>query len=252
MEEQQNQNSEVQVAPAENVESTTTQENQSQASPVETRQDRNWKAMERKQKELERDLKLQKEMNEKLMQLATQNTPKVEEKDELDSIADDEYLSKGKVKQLVAKQAAKIAQEIAQQESEKLIKQQEQAQFMNRLKSQYPDWSEVVNSDTLALLEEQKPELANMIADLKDPYKIGVQSYEYIKALGLSPNSQTSRRAQEVEKKLADNAKTVQTPQAFDKRPIAQAYRITEDEKKKLYQEMYQYGSLAGSVPELR
>lgn len=253
MEEQEIQNSsQDQVAPEANVSHETAQEVAPPPQPVEDRQEKNWKAVRERQKELERELIMQKEMNEKLLQLATQNAPKAQEKDPLDEISDDEFISKGKVKELVAKQAAKIAQEIAQKESEKLIAHQEKSQFLNKLRAQYPDFSEIVNSETLAILEEQKPELANTIADLKDPYKIGVQSYEYIKALGLATQAPNARRAKEVEKKIAENAKTVQSPQAFDKRPIAQAYRLTEQEKNKLYDEMTQYASMASSVPELR
>lgn len=246
MEETEFVNSESQVAPAEiATHETTNQEATQQQQPVvEDKQERNWKAAREKQRELERELRLQKEMNEKLMQLATQNAPKQQEiPDELDSLADDEFISKGKVKQLITRQAAKIAQE----ETQKMLQQQHQSQFMVRLKSQYPDFDDVVNADTLALLEEQKPELANTIAELKDPYKIGVSSYEYIKALNLGSQSPTARRAKEVEKKLADNAKTVQSPQAYDKRPMAQAYKITEAENKKIYEEMTMYARQAGS-----
>ena len=68
----------------------------------------------------------------------------------------------------------------------KHFKKQHEDQFMDRLNRQYSDFSEVVNPETLSILEEKEPELAATIADLKDPYKIGVQSYKYIKAMGLS------------------------------------------------------------------
>ena len=70
-------------------------------------------------------------------------------------------------------------------------------QFMDRLNRQYSDFSEVVNPETLSILEEKEPELAATIADLKDPYKIGVQSYKYIKAMGFQNGRQ---RAEEKRK----------------------------------------------------
>ena len=254
MEEQEIQNSSNdQVAPEANVSHETTNElEKQQAQPVEDRQEKNWRAVRERQKELERELLMQKEMNEKLLKLATQNAPQTQEKDPFDEIADDDFIPAGKVKQLVSKQATKIAHEIAQKEAEKLFKQQEQSQFLVKLNSKYPDFQEVVNSETLALLEYKNPELANTIAELKDPYKMGIQSYEFIKALGLAAEAPNQRRAKEVEKKIAENAKTVQSPQAYDKRPMAQAYRLTEQEKNKLFEEMNQYASMAGSVPELR
>ena len=38
---------------------------------------------------------------------------------------------------------------------------------------------------------------------------------------------------------------------AFDKRPIAQAFKLTDAMKKDLYREMHGYAALASSVPEM-
>jgi hypothetical protein len=215
-----------------------------ETKPVEDRQERNWKAIRERQKDLEKELKLQKELNERLLQMS-QPAPKTEV-DELDQIGDEEFIPKGKVKRLVEKQASQIALEIAKKEAEKLIQQQQQSQFLDRLKRQYQDFDEIVNSETLSLLEEQDPELAETIADLKDPYKIGMQSYKYIKALKLADKAPEARRAKEVDKKLEKNAKTVPSPAAYDKRPLAKAYQMTEAEKNNLYKEMYHAASQAG------
>jgi hypothetical protein len=56
----------------------------------------------------------------------------------------------------------------------------------------------------------------------------------------------TNRRAKEVEKKIEENSKTVQTPQAFEKRPMAQAFKMTESELAVLYKEMTHYANMAG------
>jgi len=84
------------------------------------------------------------------------------------------------------------------------------------------------------------------IAESKDPYKIALQSYKYIKATGLAHKVPASRRAKEVDKKIEQNAKTIQTPQAFDKRPMAQAFKQTEAEKSQTYNEMMHYANQAG------
>lgn len=212
---------------------------------VDDRQERNWRLMRERQKELERELKMQRDMNERMLQMMPQQAPK-QEVDELDAIGDEEFIPKGKVNKLVEKKAARIAEDIAKKEAEKLFQQHHQAQFMDRLKRQYSDFDDVVNAETLALLEEQEPELANTIAESKDPYKMGVQSYKFIKALNLASKTPEVRRAKEVEKKLEKNAQTVQSPQAYDKRPMAQAFRLTETEKAKLYEEMTTYARGAG------
>lgn len=215
----------------------------------ENPQDRNWKAVRERQRELERELRMQREMNERLLQMTSQPAPK-QEVDELEGVSDEEFIPVGKVKKLVEKQKSRIVKE-AIDEVEKRFQQREQSQFLDKLKRQYSDFDDVVNPETLALLENTKPELASTIADLKDPYKMGVQSYEMIKALNLSAKTPEVRRAKEVDKKLEKNSKTVQSPQAYDKRPMAQAFRMTEAEKNQLYQEMHQYAAFASSVPEI-
>lgn len=209
----------------------------------EDRKERNWKAARERQKELERELLMQREINERLLKM-TEKAP-VQEVDELDQLSDDEYIPKGKVKKLVHKEKDRIVKQTVE-EVEKLLKQRDQANFMDKLKRQYSDFDEIVNADTIALLEMNDPELAETIAELKDPYKIGIQSYKYIKALGLSEKAPEARRTKEVEKKLEKNAKTVQTPQAYDKRPMAQAFKMTDAEKTKIYEEMMGYASQAG------
>ena len=217
---------------------------------VDDSQERNWRAVRERQKELERDLQMQRELNEKLMAMAHATQAKAPvEIDELDSISDEEYVPKGKSKKLVQKQVEPLKKELEELKA-MLHKREKQDQF-NSLKRQYSDFDEVVNNETMALLEQTEPELAETIADLKDPYKIGVQTYKYIKALGIQAKVPESNRLKEVDRKLAANAKTVQSPLASEKRPMAQAFKLTEQEKSRLYEEMTGYARLASSVPEM-
>jgi hypothetical protein len=247
MDEVQENNEVAQVVPDQQTEN---HESEHQPEPIkaeEDRQERNWRAVRERQKELERELKMQREMNEKLLAIASQSAPKQVEVDEFDQIGDDEYISKGKVNALVHKKAAKIAEDIAQKKVDEAFKKREQDNFLDNLKRKYSDFDDIVNADSLALLDANEPELAQTIADLKDPYKMGVQSYKYIKALGLSEKVPDARRVKEIEKKLEKNAKTIPSPQAFDKRPMAQAFRMSESEKTELYKEMMGFASQAGS-----
>lgn len=197
-----------------------------------------FKKLEQSKREIERELSFQRELNERLVKSQVQPIPQpVQEIDEFDSIADDDFIPKGKVNALIEKKAIKIAERVVKEEQQKFLQQQHQATFMTRLKAQYSDFADVVNNETLALLEQNNPELAQTIADNKDPYKIGLQSYNYIKALGLHKESD-SPRAKEIEKKLNSQSKIVQSPQAFTKRPMAQAFN-PDDERKALRDEMY-------------
>lgn len=249
MTEVENQNSEVQeVAPQ--VETQVNEVNNDAAKARQEADERNWKAMRIKNAELEKRLREREDMFDKIMQAQIgQAAPK--EVDEFDSISADEFIPKGKVEKLVERKAQKYAEEIAKIEIEKHFKKQNDSQFLDRLNRQYQDFSEIVNPETLSLLEEKEPELAQTIADLKDPYKIGMQSYKYIKAMGIASKVPESRRQKEIEKAIDKSEKSTQSPMAYDKRPIAQAFKMTDAMKKDLYREMMGYASAAGSVPEM-
>ena len=217
---------------------------------AETPQDRNWKAIRERQKELERELKRRDDMLENLLKAQIQNAPsRPQEVDELDSIADDDYVPKAKSKKLVQKEIDPLKKRIDELEAQ--INHQKQSDQINGLRRQYSDFDEVVNSETMALLEQQDPELAQTIVDLKDPYKIGIQTYKYIKAMNLQAKVPDSRRSKEIDQRLEKNAKTVQSPLANDKRPMAQAFKLTEAEKSKLQEEMMHFAAFASSVPEM-
>jgi hypothetical protein len=213
------------------------------------------KAMRLKNAELERELKQLRDAQMQMMQAQlAQQQPVRQEVDEFDKIGDEEFIPLGKVKKLTeksSKQVLKNTEDLVKQEVQKALKQRDQDQFMDRLSRQYSDFSEVVTPETLSILEEKEPELAATIADLKDPYKIGMQSYKYIKALKLSETAKDVRREKEIDKAIEKSEKAVTSPMAYDKRPIAQAFKLTEAMKKDLYREMHGYAALAGSVPEM-
>ncbi len=214
--------------------------------------ERNFKAMRLKNADLEKRLREREEMLDKFMSAQlTAQAPQKQEVDEFDSIGADEYIPKGKVQQLVEKKAQKYAEDIAKREVEKHFKAQKDSQFLDRLNRQYSDFSEIVNPETLSLLEEKEPELAQMMADTKDPYKIGMQSYKYIKALGLAEKVPEVRRQKETEKQIEKSEKSIPSPIAFDKRPIAQAFKMNDAMKQELYREMMGAAAFASSVPEM-
>jgi hypothetical protein len=253
MTETMNQNSEVQeVAPQVETQVNEVKETQQVQEPVTNQ---HLKAMRLKNAELERELKQLREAQMQIMQAQLANQQPVrQEVDEFDKIGDEEFIPLGKVKKLAEKNTQKVlknAEELVRQEVQKAFHKQHQDQFMDRLNRQYADFSEIVNPETLSILEEKEPELAATIADLKDPYKIGVQSYKYIKAMGLSQTATEQRREKEVDKAIAKSEKAVTSPMAYDKRPIAQAFKLTDAMKKDLYREMHGYAALASSVPEM-
>jgi hypothetical protein len=213
----------------------------------EDSQERNWRATRNRISELEKELKRKEELLEKVISRVEPQPQKMvqEEPEE----PDEEYIPKGKVKRLARKEVEPLEQKLERLEQE--IQRKNQYDLINGLRTRYNDFDDVVNADTLAILEEKEPELAKTIEDLKDPYKIGLQAYKIIKSFGLMNEVPGKRRVKDVEKKIEQNAKTVQSPQAYDKRPMAQAYRMSSAEKSALYDEMTRYGSMVSSVPEM-
>lgn len=247
MEEAEEDNVDHEVVPQDSADQTTPKEEQKQP-PVDDYKERNWKAARQRMAELEKQNRDKDELIKRAldMQQAYQQPHKVAVEAEE---PDDEFIPRGKVKHLAKKQMEPLEKKI--EELEILLKNQNQRELYNSLKSRYRDFDEVVNQESLALLEENDPELAQTIVEMKDPYKMGIQTYKYIKALGISVESSEKRHAKEAEKKLEKNAKTIQSPLAYDKRPMAQAFRMTETERSKLWEEMNHFGSMANSVPNL-
>ena len=241
MEEIQNQNEFMEAVPPEI-------ENQISDVQTESQQNRNWKALNEHKRELERELKAQRDMNEKLIAFASQQIPKAQiqqERDELDELPDDEHLTKGQNKKLIQKEKKAIVQDVVL-EVQKMLEKEKQAKYKENLQKKYSDFDDIVNPETLSILEEQEPELAQTLGDMQDPYKMGNAAYKYIKALGIADKVPGIRRVKEVEKKIENNEKTIQSPQAFDKRPMAQAFQLSDADKKNLYKEMMGFASRAG------
>lgn len=210
---------------------------------AEDKQDRNWREARRMQREAEIKIETQNELIQKLLNAQTVKAPVVPERDEFADIADDDYLTK----QQSARLAEKRSEAIFERKYREFEAKKEQERFMERLKSEYSDFTDVVHPESIAILEQKVPKLAQTIAELKDPYKMGLQTYHYLKAMNLDGEMAQKRHAKEVEKKLEKNENVVQSPQAFNKRPMAQAFQSSKAEMSKLYEEMIGFAQQAGS-----
>lgn len=250
MEEVENQG--IKQATAEEIATPETETNQqdtieTQDNQVEDRNDRNWRALRQSKEDLERKTRMQEDLIQRILSQQSHPQPVNQsiEEDIIQELAKEEYVPGEKV----AKGFKKLKEEFRREldEVKKTYASQHQNQLFNELKREYPDFEDVVNSETLNQLETSNPRLAKFIADSKDPYAIAVQSYEYIKAKGLASKEAPSKRARETEAKIEQNKKTVQTP--MDKRPMAQAFSydtLSEDQKKALQREMYSNAQRVG------
>ena|ERR1700687_472516 len=203
----------------------------------------------RRADEAEKRSRMQEELLQKIMSQQTgQQTPNTQvDEDIIHEISKEEYVPGEKVARGFKKLEEKFDRRV--QEIEKRYEEKHKNSLFNDLKREFPDFDEIVNPETLSLLEETNPRLANSIASSRDPYNIAVQSYEYIKAKGLSNKTAPSKRVKETEAKLEQNKKAVNTPQAFEKRPMAQAFNsstLSDAQKKELQREMTQYANQVG------
>lgn len=215
---------------------------QVEVSEKELEQERNWKAMRQRQKEIEEDNRRKDEFIAQLMAAQKQQAPvQVEEKE--DPIDPEEYANYNGVQKVTKKTVQPLEDKINKLEA--LLSRQEQEKKIADFKSRYPDFDDVVNVETLELFEKEEPELAFEISQHKDPFKMGLQSYKYIKAMGLVDKVPNARRVKEIDKKIEKNSKAVQSPQAYDKRPMAKAFKTTAADQKRLYEEMMHYASQA-------
>jgi hypothetical protein len=246
MDEQDLNSGEQEVAPQETEQDVSTQSQtdvSSEAQAREEEKERDWRAMRQRQKEMEWELKQKNEMLDRLLQSQQPQAPQpIVEPEE----PDEEYVPAGKVKGIARRTVQPLEEKI--QRLENKIAEQEQQKLIQSLRTSYPDFDDVVNVETLQMLEKTEPELAATIGQFKDPYKMGLHSYKYIKALGLSEKVPDARRSKEVIQKMDKNAKAVQSPMAYDKRPMAQAFKQTGADKNALYEEMMSYAKLANGL----
>lgn len=200
----------------------------------------------RKSNESEKNAQMEREVYRQLMANQSAHSTAPVEEDILQQIGKEEYVPGDKVVKALQRQRDDFRKEI--DELKKASEKTKMNSMLDDLKREYTDFDDVVNPETLALLDENYPRIAQSIAKNKDPYDMALLAYETIKSKGLSEKVPGYRREKEVEKRLEQNKKTVQTPQAYDKRPMAQAFRMPEGKKEKeaLWQETLKYASMGG------
>lgn len=212
------------------------------------KQERNWKELRRAKDELEKKSRMQDEIIQKLMSQSLQQTPaqfQPQEEDIDALLQQEEYPSGDKVVKALKKTRAEIARDL-QQLREEQAKLHRTARLSD-LKRKYSDFDDVVTPENLAIIEETDPDSAEIMAKTKDPYDIAVLSYKWIKAHNIVEKTSGNKRAKEIDEKLEQNKKTVQTPQAFEKRPMAQAFKAPDkEEQKRLFAEMHHYANQSG------
>ncbi len=151
------------------------QEDQTSQQPEESGQDRNWKAVRDQLAQL-------KDENQELRQAVQHVSYNQKPQEQADTSNDEDLLTKGEVKKLLAEKEAQIGMTLAEL----------------KMKSQYNDFNEVVSNEVFEDLKREFPGLGEAIMSSKDPnllaYAIGKNSDTYRKKSGSSKQSEDAKQ----------------------------------------------------------
>lgn len=172
---------------------------------------------------------LKEQMDELKHEVMSTKRPKEEEPE----ISDDDFLTK--------KQALHFAEQIADKKYSERMAQYEQQNFKTRAQQTYKDFDEVVTPENLQRLESEMPEIASLIAESRDNYKMACGAYKAIKKL--QRESDPKKEIEANKAALENNKKEPLAAAAVDRRPIAQATRLSDKDYQKLWEEMQYYAS---------
>lgn len=150
-------------------------------------------------------------------------------------LGDDDFITK--------KDLERYARKIAKENIQNEISAYEQKNYKTRARETYSDYDQVVTQENLQRLEDEMPEIAQIIGQEKDKYKMACGAYKAIKTLSKvnSPEKEIERNKEALEK----NKKEPMSASAVDRRPIAQAARLSDKDYQELWNEMQYYASKA-------
>ena len=132
-----------------------------------------------------------------------------------------------------------------QQLKQQLLKQQQQSYNENsklRLKAKFNDFEQVVNQETIEMLQVLQPEIAQTLNSTQDIYAAGVTAYNIIKNLGLKPEASYDSDIKRIQTNAAKPKPMVSiNPQQGESalsKANAFANGLTPELKEQLYKEM--------------
>lgn len=192
--------------------------------PKEDPQEKNWRAARLKMEEQAHQLRL---LQQELESVRRQQAPKAPEPE-----PEEEYLTDSERK--LAAQIKELRKMVNQNQAK------ESDYMLDRLRSKYADFDEVMSPENITYLQTNNAALARAIASLKDnPYEQGLAAYDALK----NTDWYKQRHTMEDKARMDANAKKPMSVQAVRKQgPLAEANRftngLTPELKKALLKEM--------------
>jgi hypothetical protein len=188
------------------------------------KQVQNWRALREKAERAERE----RDEAVRALQEKGVHQPKSVDEDNF-SVNDDDLLEGKHLKKYEQRQTKRLAQI-----EQRLIEQQ--------IRTQYPDFDKVVTSDTLGMLRDADPELAESILSNKNVHSQAISAYRSIKRFGFAPEDKYTA---DKEKIAANSTKpkpvsSINPQQGESPLSKANAFAggLTADLKKQLWEEM--------------
>jgi len=132
-----------------------------------------------------------------------------------------------------------------QQLKQQLLRQQQQSYNENsklRLKAKFNDFEQVVNQETIEMLQVLQPEIAQTLNSTQDIYAAGVTAYNIIKNLGLKPEANYESDIKRIQTNAAKPKPMVSINPQQGESALSQANAfangLTPELKDQLYKEM--------------
>jgi len=186
----------------------------------------NWAETRRQLKEQERQIR---ERDEYIARIKGQE--QASSKEEEINLSEDDLPTYGHVKKAWKKGKKEMVDEIRREVRAEIAQ--------STLKLRYPDYDDIVTSENIEILKNQKPELAATLASASDPYAQAVAVYDALKMIGADV---PKRNSLEKEKALKNAQKPLSVNAVAKQSAIGQAHifenGLTPELKKQLRKEM--------------
>lgn len=205
---------------------------QEAAAPAKTGPQESFRQL-REQKE-----RMQAERDEALRMLQQYQQPKTQE------VEPDEDLGIGDNDLAEGRHLTKVGRKIKKLED--TIRQYQQESQMNalelKIKTQFPDFENVVNNETVAQLKEQHPEIAQALQSTQDVYSKAASAYKLIKQFGIVQDNSFEQDKKVIRNNFSKPKTSATLAPQHGTSPLSAANAfangLTEDVKSKLWQEM--------------
>lgn len=191
----------------------------------------NFERLRKKTEALETELQkrdaLLRQQQDALNQLQARFQPV--DRDELDTLPDEELIDKAKFKRLIEKERQNLRKE-AEDVARKTYAQIDNENFASKLKMSYPDYDQVVNSTNAEKLQEKDPDFVALLGEVKDEFKRREMAYKRIKKV-MQEQEPPKVKAQDVVEENRQKSGAFYSPQGQG--PMSNPYAFEFDVRSK-------------------